>query len=236
MFRFYVKPTNIHQKTINFDEAQSKKIRKVLRMHPGDKIEVTDGAGSIYQAEFTKITNEYSIARVADHHFYEKESNITLIQALPKNLKVEFILQKCTELGVDLIIFFESDYSQVNAQGISKEKVNRWRRIAAEASEQSRRIYVPQVELRTQKLQDIVGKIESALYLDISGKALSLDQQNIKNKDFTFFVGPEGGFSPEEKKIFMEKNFHSIKLSNNVLRSETAGMALLAQANLAKVD
>lgn len=232
MFRFLLKNKDIKNKAVIFDSEQSKKIRKVLRMKPGDKVEAFDNKGWKYTVELEKITNDFTVGRIVEQSLHEKSSNIVLYQALPKNLKVEYVLQKCTELGVDKIVFWESDLSQIKSNLISKEKVVRWRRIANEASEQCGRIFSPEIELDLRSLEDIAESIssESNFVLDIAGEKIndekfsSVDFQNIN-----FFAGPEGGFSPAEREIFDKHNFHKIKLANNVLRSETAGGAFLAQ-------
>lgn len=236
MNRFFVAPQHITNKFINFDTNQSRKIRKVLRLRVGDTVEVFDGRGNVYTAQFTKITTDFSIAQVVSKSIEEQENqSVILVQALPKNLKVEFILQKCTELGVDKIIFFESEYSQINAKGISKEKINRWKRIASEASEQCKRLYVPEIELALGDLESLLHTIEGTKYvLDHTGKYLTTDDLATIDDSMYFFVGPEGGFSPTEKELLHTAMATSIKLTDTILRSETAGMAFLSQLKVLK--
>lgn len=237
MPRFFLKLQEINNKTISFDELQSKKMRKVLRMKVGDMVRAFDGKGWEYEAQLIKLTNNYSLAKIVDQKLHERKSNITIIQALPKNLKIEFILQKCTELGVDRLIFFESEFSQVDATGINKEKLKRWRKIVQEASEQCGRIFVPEVELFTGDLNSLINKViefnseeaQNLFYLDISGKFINEESLKINPQFVTAFIGPEGGFSPREKGLFDEVKVKKVKLHENVLRSETAGMVLLAQ-------
>jgi 16S rRNA (uracil1498-N3)-methyltransferase len=234
MVRFYVRPQDIHQKHITFDEAQSKKMRKVLRMAVGDPIEVFDGMGNTYIGELISITNKSSAAKINESDFESSPTNITLVQALPKNLKIEFILQKCTELGVDRIIFFESEYSQVNAKGIGTDKVKRWKRILAEACEQCKRNIVPELLLWTESVDKLVEslKTQSAdshfCYLDINGNSVTATK-DINYQNSFIFVGPEGGFSPVERTLFDDNAFGKVKVAQHILRSETAGMAFLSQ-------
>ncbi len=205
MARFFVKPTEISSKIVNFNEDKSKKIRKVLRMRLGDTLEVFDGSGWSYEVKLLKITNEHSSGEIINKKLFELETNVILIQALPKQLKMEFILQKCTELGVDKIVFFSSDHSQIEAEKINKEKVRRWRSISEQACEQAGRIFVPQVELFAGTLEQILTTIKNdeieLFYLNINGENVNSIQ--IKNKNLiAFFVGPEGGFSKKEESIF----------------------------------
>jgi 16S rRNA (uracil1498-N3)-methyltransferase len=237
MIRFFIKTKEIRNKIVVFDQEQSKKIRKVLRMQKGDKVIAFDGKGWEFTVELEKITNDFSLGKVISQNLTEHKSNIVLYQALPKNLKVEFIIQKCTELGVDKIVFFESDFSQVKASLISEEKVRRWRKIATESAEQCGRIFVPEIELSLFSIFNLQSGITgdgdwklvtaNNFVLDQDGEGFGRDNLNLN--EIGFFVGPEGGFSQKEKDKFKELGIKFVKISENILRSETAGMAFLAQ-------
>jgi 16S rRNA (uracil1498-N3)-methyltransferase len=232
--RFFIKLQDINNKIITLDGDQSKKVRKVLRMKPGAKIRAFDGKGWEYVAELEKITNDYSIAKVIEQERHELTTNVTLIQALPKNLKIEFILQKCTELGVDRIVFFESEFSQVDATRINQEKVKRWRRISQEAAEQCERTFLPEIELWTDDLKSLIDRIKQSEHVSNNMVYLNMDGEWLKSVDsdlneITIFVGPEGGFAPNERRIFNSEGFKTIKIATTILRSETAGMAFLSQ-------
>jgi 16S rRNA (uracil1498-N3)-methyltransferase len=235
--RFFIKLQDINNKIITLDEEQSKKVRKVLRMKIGDTFRAFDGKGWDYIAELTKVTNDYSLAHVIEQTRHELTTQVTLVQALPKNLKIEFILQKATELGVDKIVFFESEFSQVDATRINTDKVKRWRRIAQEAAEQCGRVFIPDVELYTEGLESLITALDrydyqpekNMVYLDMNGlwpndPALAIDPAKV-----ALFVGPEGGFAPNEKTLFDKLAVKKVKIAENILRSETAGMTFLGQ-------
>jgi 16S rRNA (uracil1498-N3)-methyltransferase len=230
MSRFFVKLQQIHNNIVTFDKAQSKKIKKVLRFKVGDLVTVFDGKGWEYEAQLVKIEKDYTIAKVIDQKLVEEKSQVTLVQALPKNLKIEFIIQKCTELGVDRIIFFSSKFSQIDGDIISEEKLKRWRKIATEASEQCKRIFVPEIELFTGDLAELLPHLKQDLYyLDIMGKFLNSKLLIKDSKNLCFFVGPEGGFSQDEKELLEKSKAVKVKVAENILRSETAGMTFLSQ-------
>lgn len=257
MVRFFLKNKEIKNKTVVFDQEQSKKMRKVLRMKPGDKVEVFDGRNWKYVVELEKITNDFSLGKIVEQEMVQRTTNIVLYQALPKNLKTEIIIQKCTELGVDKIVFWEAEFSQVRSEGINDTKVKRWKKVAQEATEQCGRTFIPEIELWTGNIQDEVEVFENTFYLNQDGKYLFdyfnftnsvelkdivlgsaisdlLRGQNLTKKlsEISFFVGPEGGFSPKEIKKFEDLKVKPIKIAENILRSETAGMAFLAQVEL----
>lgn len=235
MTRFLLQYTEVRNKNVLFTPEQSKKIRKVLRMQPGDKVIVFDNKGWEYIVELVKVRNEETIGKIVEQTLHEKTSNITLYQSLPKNLKVEFILQKSTELGVDNIVFWSSEFSQIKSELINKEKLARFRKIAGEAAEQSGRVFVPEISLFTGSTLDLVTSLEvqnlldNTVVLSPKGKYLSSDS-NLKK--IGFLVGPEGGFSPTEMKLFEQKELKQIKIGESILRSETAGLAFLSQLNL----
>lgn len=239
MQRFFIDYKEINNKFVTFDKDQSKKIRKVLRMKVEDKVVAFDNKGWEYDVILTKITNNYSLGKIIDRRLTEIMTHRTLLQALPKNLKIEFILQKTTELGIDRIILFESEFSQVKASGISEDKVKRWRKIVTEASEQCGRILIPTVELFTGNLEELLAlvldqeildkSLDNVVYLDQEGNGLNQIAANLDLTKLHFFVGPEGGFSPKERVLFDRHNIKKVKIAENILRSETAGMAFLAQ-------
>lgn len=237
MKRFLLVNKKIRNKKIVFTADQSKKIKKVLRLKPKDKVIVFDNKGWEYLVELEKIRHEDTVGRIVDQTFNKKTTNLTLYQSLPKGLKVEYIIQKCTELGIDKIIFFESEFSQVKSEFIGEEKIKRWRRIASEASEQCGRIFVPDIFLTKENLSSILEKnklnkknLDNTFFLDNEGKYIN--DESLSNLDYSsinFFVGPEGGFSPVEKEIFRSFNIRSLKVSKNILRTETSGVVLLSQ-------
>lgn len=233
MVRFLLQYSEIRNKTILFSPEQSKKIRKVLRMKPGDKVVAFDNKGWEYVVELEKIRNDETLGKIVEQKLHEKKTNLTLYQSLPKNLKVEFILQKCTELGVDKIVFWASEFSQIKSELINKEKVSRWRKIAGEATEQSGRIFIPEISLFVGSTKELIESINSKNLVALSPKGEYL-KTDLDLKNISFLVGPEGGFSPTEMKLFEEKEIKQIKISENILRSETAGMAFLSQIQLLK--
>lgn len=253
MVRFFLKNKEIKNKTVVFDKEQSKKMRKVLRMKPGDKVEVFDGRNWKYIVELEKITNDFSLGKIIEQEMVQRTTNIVLYQALPKNLKTEIIIQKCTELGVDRIVFWEAEFSQVRSEGINETKIKRWKKVAQDATEQCGRTFIPAIELWKGDIQDEIEVFENTFYLYQDGKYLFdyfkftnfdgvydgsigalMKQQDYNKKlsEISFFVGPEGGFSPKEIKKFEELKVKPIKIAENILRSETAGMAFLAQVEL----
>ncbi|BDQ04499.1 MAG: ribosomal RNA small subunit methyltransferase E [Candidatus Dojkabacteria bacterium] len=230
MHRFILRNKHIRNKTIVFNEEQSHKISKVLRMAVGDIVEVFDNSGWVYEVELFKLTNEIALGKIVSQKLIEKTSHITLFQSLIKLTKIDFIIEKSVELGVDKIVFFRSEYSQINTKWIHHKHLSRWQRIAESAAEQSGRVFVPQIMVDVRKFDDIMSESADtgAFILDPDGEVLS--SKLLKHSlHICFFVGPEGGFSHQEINIAEKLGIRKIKLSNNILRSETASLAFLSQ-------
>ena len=163
----------------------------------------------------------------------ELACNITLIYGLPKGDKFEFVVQKATELGVTTIVPYAASRS---VSVISKEKedkkVERWNKIAKEASEQSKRNKLVKVEKICDEntILNYKSKINLVAYEDVSGEGCS-KLFNILNKKYdsiTLVVGPEGGFEQREIDNLVNNGFEVVSLGRRILRSETAPLFLMS--------
>ncbi len=233
MHRFILRNKQIRNKTIVFDEEQSHKIRKVLRMTIGDIVEVFDNSGWVYEVELFKLTNEFTLGKIVSQKLFERNAHITLFQSLIKLPKIDFIIEKSVEFGADKIVFFQSAYSQINTKWIYRKHLSRWQRIAESAAEQSGRVFVPQIIVDVRSFDDIIAESadSDAFILHPDGEILSSKLLN-HSHPIRFFVGPEGGFSHQEINTAEKLGIRKIKLSNNILRSETASLAFLSQLAL----
>ncbi|MGB9680070.1 MAG: RsmE family RNA methyltransferase [Thermoanaerobacteraceae bacterium] len=208
---------------------------KVLRYKVGDEIIVSDGEIK-YRALFSGIKESNIILKILQPINSEKIENadITLFQGLPKADKMEFIIQKCTEIGVNKFIPVNTKYSVVNLNNYNTErKISRWRKIAVEASKQSGRFTLPEV-LMPINFSDVLDKIcDFDLFIVPYEKETNITIKHIF-KDFTkakrigIFIGPEGGFSVEELEQLVKNGAISITLGPNILRTETAAIVVSA--------
>ena len=230
MMKFFVYKDNILQDKIHLIEENANHIINVLRYKVGQKIEVSSGDGFDYLCEICEIKNKEVIAKIVDcfANATEPKIKITVYQSLPKSEKMELIIQKCVEIGVDTIIPVNTDRTIVKLAGKENKKIDRWNKISEAAAKQSRRGKIPTVKNITSFEQAIKISKEN----DINFIPYEKEQKNtIKNsiKDFKgekigIFIGPEGGFSEQEIEMAIKNDILPITLGKRILRTETAGM------------
>lgn len=234
MPKFFVPSENISGGFITIDEENSAHIGRVLRMKCGDRITVGDAAGADYECEITEL-GERVVCRVLDMTRNASEPNIsvTLYQALPKGSKMEYIIQKTTELGIVKIVPCALSRCVVRLDKKEGEKkAARWQKIAAEAAKQSGRGIIPEVSVPitfARALKEL--KTHGNAFVPYEGEKIGrLRDVLTKNKsaDIAFMIGPEGGFSPEEIAALEAENIPPVTLGPRILRTETAGEATLA--------
>lgn len=215
------------------DEGDIFHIEKVMRMKDNDLIHVSF-EDIIYECKVKFIKGKCCIEIVKETSVNnELACNITLIYALPKGDKFEFVIQKSSELGVSNIVPFASSRS---ISVISKEKegkkLERWNKIAKEASEQCRRNKLVNVE-RISDLEGLLNyksKLNIIAYEDVSNEGCSKLKRLLSNnyESITIVVGAEGGFEQREVDFLTSNGFECISLGKRILRSETAPLFLLS--------
>ena len=206
-------------------------IKTVMRMKNNDKIEVVYD-NSLYLCELDISDNIY-INILEKVKVKKDETNVVLILPLLKEQKLDLIIQKSTELGVKKLIFLNTERTIVKIdKNKVEDKLNRWYKIAKEASEQSKRIDIPIIELK-----------DTFKDLDVSGLKFVCDTKNdkytiktaLKTIDkydtINIVAGPEGGLSSNEVKYLNEKGFKSVSLGNRILRVETVPLYILSVIN-----
>lgn len=208
-------------------------IKKVMRMKIGDLIEVVDN-----KITYICKINSFEPLKVEIVKKLEEDNEskikITLVQSLVNEQKMDYILQKCTELGVSSFYAYKASNSVIKENDKSNKKIIRWQRIVKESAEQSKRNIIPEVV-------DIIGineliklKADVKLLLTVNEKSKMLKNvlQQFKSCDtMIIVVGPEGGFTNMEEKILVDNGFISVSIGKTVLRTETAGVATLSMTN-----
>ena len=246
MDRFFVEPEhlNLDDKTLYIEGEDVKHISKVLRYGQGDEIEVCDSNGHEYICRIESIDKTRIDLFIVDEVDINRESRIrvSLYQGVPKSTKMDIILQKLTEAGVDEIVLVNTKRSVVNIKGDKADKkFDRWERIIYEAAKQCKRGLIPKLRgiltfkeaLEDMEKNDInICPYEVEKSLGIK-EALQTDQVKriLENKDEVrvgIFIGPEGGFAEEENEMVKAAGIASVTMGPRIFRTETASIVATA--------
>ncbi len=238
MYRFYVDNTIIHEDMISVTGSDVNHIKNVLRMKKGENLIICNGQGLDYYCIIDEICDSEIIVKVENKRESEAElpSNIYLFQGLPKKDKMELIVQKAVELGVYEVIPVMMKRTIVKLEDKKKElkKLERWQSIAEGAAKQSGRGVIPKVhEVVTYKQAiEMAKELDMALlpYENANGiqHTKELIEQCIGKKSIGIFIGPEGGFELEEVEMAQNAKIEPVTLGKRILRTETAGLTMLA--------
>ncbi len=212
-------------------DADSYHINKVMRMKKNDKIEIVYDNRE-YICEICNLAPRVKCRIISLLEEKNKTTpRIIIAQSLVKEQKMDYILQKATELGCDVIVPVVMERSIVKLQDRKDKKITRWQKVVKEASEQSKRCKMPEIEdvVSLKDLKDIDCTYKFFCSVNEKRKTIKsvLSKVNISDT-ILFVVGPEGGFSKEEEIYLMEEGFESISLGANVLRTETASLFVLS--------
>ena len=231
MRRFFCDNITADTAAITGDDAHH--ISRVLRMKAGDALSLCDGAGNEYDAVIASVSPEAVACAVGERHASEAESpvRVTLFQCLPKAGKMELIVQKCTELGVFSVVPVHSARCVVVPGKDYDKKRERYNRVALEAAKQSRRAMIPQVLPLTALKRIDVRSFDLFLVAYEDENAVSLKQalRAASPRTIALLIGPEGGLEEGEVAQLVQAGAVSVSLGKRILRTETAGMAMLAQ-------
>lgn len=230
MSRFFVTPFVGDAVTIIGEDAHH--IHRVLRMRKGDEVTVCDGVGTDYECRIVDLSDTAVDLQVIKRvpTTCEPTTAVTLYQGLPKGDKMEWIIQKCVEIGIARIVPVAMSRSVVKlnaAEGEKKQK--RWQKIAAGAAEQSGRGCIPEVTAPisfAQALEQLKGEYAVTFY-EGGGDSLS-SLVGADTRQVSIIVGPEGGIESEEIEKLQQCGAHIATLGKRILRCETAPLVALS--------
>lgn len=241
MYHFFVARDQIKGREAVILGSDVNHISNVLRMKPGDEFHILDGDGMEYHCRITSVFKDEIRTEILEEMPVKSElpSRIFLFQGFPKGDKLEQIIQKSIELGVSGIIPVMTERSIVRLDEKKAEKrLERYNAIAEAAAKQSRRGVIPVVQKTmgwkealsyAEEISDrILIPYELAENMSVTREVMGSIQ---KGETISVFIGPEGGFSPEEMKQAVDIGVSSITLGKRILRTETAGPAVLAMLN-----
>ena len=230
--RIFCPPPLVAATTIDLPAGAAHHVLRVLRLRAGAALTLFDGAGGEYRAELAQASGRGVVARVIEHHDIERESPlaVTLMQALAAADRMDYAVQKAVELGATAIVPVIATRSVARLEGArAARRVEHWRQIVIAACEQSGRNRLPEVHapraLAACLRAPSSARLRVLLSPDAEGSLANLAQPA---GPIDLLVGPEGGFTAEEAVAARAAGFRSVRLGTRVLRTETAGAAMLA--------
>lgn len=213
---------------ITLEESAANHVARVLRLKPGAPLRLFDGRGGEYEATLSSIGKRSVEATVGIHHPIEIEStlSITLAQGIAKGERMDYVVQKAVELGVQRIAPLLTEHCAVNLSGERLEKrIRHWQAVVISACEQCGRNTVPEV-LAPLTLDDWLGQPDDSLRLVLDPRAAQgLQDHSPNTQGISLLIGPEGGLSEDEITRAKAAGYHGLRLGPRILRTETATLA-----------
>ena len=228
--RIYTGQTLRANTETELEPGPSRHLARVLRMRVGDSLILFDGRGGQYPATIHALDRNSVVASLGDFDATERESGLRLQLgiALSRGERMDWVIQKATELGVSSIALLVSERTEVRLKDEREQKkLRHWQQVAISACEQCGRNRLPVVH-PLQPLQDWCQRVEADARLVLDPAAESSDPGAAAPASIALLVGPEGGFSAAEIAAATTAGFHSLQLGPRVLRTETAPLAAIS--------
>lgn len=237
MHHFFVTPDQVDEQNIYIKGSDVNHMRNVLRMKTGGQVEVSDGNNLKYLCKIVDYETDRAVLKILERRTADTEllSKLYLFQGLPKSDKMELIVQKAVELGAYKIVPVATKRCVVKLDTKKAEKkVERWNSIAESAAKQAGRSIIPEVSevMSYQAALRMVKELDVVLIPYELAEGMEETKAVIKamksGQSVGIFIGPEGGFEQEEVEEAVMQGAKPVTLGRRILRTETAGMAMLS--------
>ena len=238
MQRFFAEPHQIEEENhcIRITGSDVNHIKNVLRMKVGEEVWVSDGENKEYHCQIEEMDTEVLLHILyAQEPNYELTNRIYLFQGLPKADKMELIIQKAVELGAYAVIPVETKRCVVKLEAKKADKkVQRWQQISESAAKQSKRMLIPEIHnvMTFKQALDFAKDLDICLVPYELAKGMGETKEILNGirpgQSIGIFIGPEGGFEEAEVEAAISFGARPITLGHRILRTETAGLAILS--------
>lgn len=230
MHRFFASPDRFVEERVTLDHGETRHLRDTLRLGEGANVQIFDGCGREFACTVTSIkrsATELLIIRELEPESAESDLELTLAAVMLKGDKFDLVVQKAVELGVKKLVPLRSVRCDIKSRE-SVKRVERWRKIALEASKQSGRAVLMAVTEPVQLADFLRGPNSDQELLFFSERdGETLKDLKVENK-LSAIVGPEGGWDDSEIAAARSSNAHIVTFGGRILRAETAAIALTA--------
>ena len=239
MFKFFVKDNQIQRDIVRIEGEDVKHISNVLRLKKNNKIIICDSdLGKSYICEIIEPTKEYINCKIIEEvkDSVETSVHVDIFQGIPKSDKMEYIIQKATEIGVRNLFPTELErcIAKIDKKSETK-KLERWQKIAEVAAKQSKRDRIPKIEnvINIKNICQNMPKYDIILIAYENEESITLKNELIKldkNKELNIgiVIGPEGGLSDKEVAELTQNGAKCVTLGKRILRTETAAIVILS--------
>ena len=229
--RVYVEAALAAGSPFVIDGSAANHIMRVLRLRDGDLLTLFDGRGGEYGARITSFRKDSVQVEVQEHRDVERESalDLTLAQGISRGERMDWVMQKATELGVTRIIPVITERTMVKLdERQAAKKLDHWRGIVASACEQCGRNRVPEVTLPV-AYYDVLTRIDPTVTRVLLSPTGTLRASDLPRPSrVAMLIGPEGGLSEKEQEAAVSAGFQPLRMGPRILRTETAAIAALA--------
>ena len=238
MHHFFVSESDIDtiNREIRLTGDNYNHLKNVLRVHPGEVVLISDGTGTDYECEVTEIREEAVLLHIHfQEEIHELPAEIYLFQGLPKQDKMEFIIQKAVELGAHAIVPLSTKNTVVKLDDKrADKKTGRWQAIAEAAAKQSKRSIIPEVLpiMKWKDAMEMVREFDLAMIPYENAHDIKKTMEELKklpnHGKIGVFIGPEGGFTEQEIADAEQHGVTPVTLGKRILRTETAAIASMS--------
>lgn len=231
MHRFFIPPQSLHQAEVTLPQEVSRQIARVLRLGVGSQVVVLDGSGDEYTLILEQISADAVVGKVVKKEVSQGElrTQVHMFLALTQRERFEWMLQKCTEIGVVSFTPLVTARSLVQRTTEVEGKRLRWQKIIQEAAEQSHRGRIPQLDQALTFPEFVKQPLERTttglfFWEEEGDNKLRTVLKSVKNNEINLVIGPEGGFTHEEAQAVTNTGYTSVSLGKRILRVETAAI------------
>lgn len=232
MHRFFLPPSAFQADSVVFPSETARQISRVLRLQPGQEVVTLDGSGMEFTTRLEEVSPEVASGTVTARVVCSAEPELDLFVylGLTQREKMEWILQKCTEVGAVSLVPVITSRSLAQDPAEVEHKRQRWENILREAAEQCGRGRIPTLKpcLRFPQALAQAGQHENAMFCWEGEHALALSKAVTGRKNIAVFIGPEGGFSAEEAAAAQAAGWQPVTMGKRILRMETAAVVACA--------
>lgn len=229
--RVYVEPPVIAGKRLVVEGSAANHIARVLRLRSGDALTLFDGSGAEFGARIEEFRKEAVVVTVEEHRPLDRESPLplTLAQGISRGERMDWVIQKATELGASRIVPVFTKRSVVRLDEKQAErKLQHWRAIAIAACEQCGRNRIPELAVPVDFFDVLAADAPGSTRIVLSPAGdLRIDELEDVAAGITVLIGPEGGLEDAEQGAAIAAGFQAVRLGPRILRTETAAIAAL---------